>query len=75
MKTTMLGRGWNSPGQNRGAIWTINQACRVRGYDMDGVDVRVPLGYRLDRFPDGFDVVSPIGRLWNVVRRVFPVRL
>lgn len=58
--TTTFKKGmWDFPGQNRGAVWTINEACRVRGYDMSGVEVIAPDGYRVDFHPDGFDVTPP----------------
>lgn len=75
MKVTLFGDGWNSPGQNRGATWTINRACRVRGYDMEGVVVDVPPGYRLDRFSDGFDVISPFGRFADWVLDLTPLHV
>lgn len=46
-------------GANSGAIWHIpalSGPSRVRGYDMQGVEVKVPRGYRLETYPDGFDV-------------------
>lgn len=70
MKTMIL-TGYDAPGHNRGAVWNVRETCRVRGYDMEGVEICVPSGYRVRRFTDGFEVVSPIWHVWQKLRGLF----